>query len=199
MATKTWVSTDGNWDTAGSWSPSGVPASSDDVYFVSGSQDVTSGFNQSGVTLNSINFGTKWTGSIGTNLQINSTTVDYANKNGAVKLQGTYTTINVQATSGDNPALTLDDSTITTIRITGGSGTVFVKDGTTVSGAIDMIGCKGARLEIESGATVSATDTLTIGLPNDVTISGDLTVNGNISGAGVANQGFAIAMSVALG
>ena len=134
MATKTWISTDGNWDTAGSWSPSGVPASSDDVYFVSGSQDVTSGFNQSGVTLNSINFGTKWTGSIGTNLQINSTTVDYANKNGAVILQGTYTTINVQATSGDNPALTLDDSTI------------------------DMIGCKGARLEIESGATVSASD-----------------------------------------
>ena len=158
MATKTWISTDGNWDTTTSWSPTGVPVSTDDVYFVSGSQDVTSGFNQSGVTLNSINFGTKWTGSIGTNLQINSTTVDYANKNGAVKLQGTYTTINVQATSGDNPALTLDDSTITTIRITGGSGTVFVKDGTTVSGAIDMIGCKGARLEIESGATVSATD-----------------------------------------
>ena len=55
----------------------------------------------------------------------------------------------------------------------------------------------GTANEIE--ATVSATDTLTIGLPNDVTVSGNLTVNGNISGAGVADQGFAIAMSVALG
>ena len=54
----------------------------------------------------------------------------------------------------------------------------------------------GTANEIET--TVSATDTLTIGLPNDVTVSGNLTVNGNISGTGVADQGFAIAMSIAL-
>ena len=76
------------------------------------------------------------------------------------------------------------------ITISDGSNTQVLESGTTLT-------VNGTANEIE--ATVSATDTLTIGLPNDVTVSGNLTVNGNISGTGVADQGFAIAMSVALG
>ena len=76
------------------------------------------------------------------------------------------------------------------ITISDGSNTQVLQAGTTLT-------VNGTANEIE--ATVSATDTLTIGLPNDVTVSGNLTVNGNISGTGVADQGFAIAMSVALG
>ena len=76
------------------------------------------------------------------------------------------------------------------ITISDGSNTQALQAGTTLT-------VNGTANEIE--ATVSATDTLTIGLPNDVTVSGNLTVNGNISGAGVADQGFAIAMAVALG
>jgi len=156
MATKTWVGADGNWNTAGSWSPSGVPVASDDVYFVSGSNSVTTDASSS-VVLNSLNFGTKWTGSA-VKITTSATTVDYANKVGTVVLEGVYTTVNVQATASDNPALKFDDSTVTTLRITGGSGTIFISDGTTISGEVSMIGCKGARLEIESGATVSASD-----------------------------------------
>jgi hypothetical protein len=153
---KTWVSTDGNWNTAGSWSPSGVPVATDDVYFVSGSQSVTTGASSS-VVLNSLNFGTKWTGDTVV-LTTSATTVDYANKVGTVILEGTYTTVNVQATASDNPALKFDTSTITTLRITGGSGTIYIDENSTVSGAINMVGCKGARLEIQTGATVSAAD-----------------------------------------
>ena len=76
------------------------------------------------------------------------------------------------------------------ITISDGSNTQVLESGTTLT-------VNGTANEIE--ATVSATDTLTIGLPNDVTVSGNLTVNGNISGTGVADQGFAIAMAVALG
>ena len=76
------------------------------------------------------------------------------------------------------------------ITISDGSNTQVLQAGTTLT-------VNGTANEIETA--VSATDILTIGLPNDVTISGNLTVNGNISGTGVADQGFAIAMSVALG
>lgn len=99
---------------------------------------------------------------------------------------------NLPNVGGSNPtdiieALTQLNSGIT---ISDGSNTQALQAGTTLT-------VNGTANEIE--ATVSATDTLTIGLPNDVTVSGNLTVNGNISGTGVADQGFAIAMSVALG
>tara|TARA_Y100000356_G_scaffold125966_1_gene123403 strand:+ start:381 stop:770 length:390 start_codon:yes stop_codon:yes gene_type:complete len=99
---------------------------------------------------------------------------------------------NLPNVGGNNPtdiieALTQLNSGIT---ISDGSNTQALQAGTTLT-------VNGTANEIE--ATVSATDTLTIGLPNDVTVSGNLTVNGNISGTGVADQGFAIAMSVALG
>ena len=99
---------------------------------------------------------------------------------------------NLPNVGGNNPtdiieALTQLNSGIT---ISDGSNTQSLQAGTTLT-------VNGTANEIE--ATVSATDTLTIGLPNDVTVSGNLTVNGNISGTGVADQGFAIAMSVALG
>mgnify|MGYP003631227384 CR=1 FL=1 len=156
MATKEWISTDGNWNTAGSWSPSGVPIVGDDVYFVSGSQDVTTGASSS-VVLDSLNFGTKYTGST-VKLTTSATAVDYANKVGTVILEGVFTTVNVQATASDNPALKFDDSTVTTLRITGGAGTIYVDENSTLTGEISMVGCKGARLEIQAGATVSASD-----------------------------------------
>jgi len=162
MANKTWVGTDtgneGDWSVAANWSPSGVPVASDDVYFVSGSQDVTAGLDQSAVTLLSLNFGTKYTGSIETALQIDATTLDYANKIGTVILTGTFTTANIQATAIDSPALKFTSATIATLRVTGGSGTVFVDSGSTVSSVIEMIGANSVRVEIESGATVSAAD-----------------------------------------
>lgn len=165
MAIKVWVGTDsgneGDWDTDANWETSTggstvAPVDDDDVFFVSGSQSVTSGFDQSLIELDSLNFGTKWSGSIETALQIDSTVVDYANTTGTVILEGTYVTVNVQSTSSDNPALTLSSSTVTNLRITGGNGTCKIASGTTVSSTIDMIGSSNAVLEIVSGSTVSA-------------------------------------------
>ena len=85
----------------------------------------------------------------------------------------------IEALTQLNSGITLSDGTTTQALQVGNTLTV-----------------SGTTNEIE--ATVSATDTLTIGLPNNVTISGDLTVNGNLSGTGIADQGFAIAMSIAL-
>ena len=98
---------------------------------------------------------------------------------------------NLPNVGGNNPtdiieALTQLNSGIT---LSDGSNTQALQAGTTFT-------VNGTANEIET--TVSATDTLTIGLPNNVTISGDLTVNGNLSGASIADQGFAIAMSIAL-
>ena len=161
MATRTWVGTDsgneGNWNTALNWSEGAVPIAGDDVYFVSGSQDVTTAPSSS-VNLGSINVGTKYTGSTTANIITDATTIDYANKQGAMVFEGTYPTVNVQATSIDSPAITLENSSVTTLRVTGGQGTVLIKDDTTVTGAIDIIGATSIRIEIEASATVSGAD-----------------------------------------
>ena len=162
MATRTWngadATTPNDWSVAGNWDEAAVPVSGDDVYFVTGSASVTAGLSQGAVALNSINFGVKWSGSITTALVIDATTVDYANKIGTVVLEGTYTTINVQATSIDSPALHFEDSTIANLQVTGGSGTVLVDENSTVTGDIDIIGAGSVKVEIEASATVSAAD-----------------------------------------
>ena len=167
MATKVWLGTntgnEGDWATDENWldangAVSVQPVTSDDVYFTSGSQDVTTGLGQSAVTLGSLNFGTKWTGSIETALEINSTTLDYASKVGVAFLEGTFTTVNVQATSSGNPALKFEGSTIATINLTGGTGTVLIDATGEVSTAINMIGAKGATLQIDEGADVGGSD-----------------------------------------
>ena len=184
MAIRVWLGTFagqiGNWNEGHNWLDEDgvdagvVPVASDDVYFTTGSQDVQADtVASSGVTLASLNFGTKWTGSFVTVVdatsgttttdtlavaEINATSLDYANKIGAVGLKGTFTTVNVQSTSTDSPALKLDDCPITTLSITGGNGTVLLAATTAVTGAINMIGASSVRLEIEASTTVSAAD-----------------------------------------
>lgn len=89
MANKIWVGTDsgneGDWSVAANWSPSGVPASSDDVFFEDSSQDVTAGFNQSAVALSSLNIDASFTGKIGdasSYLQIGTSELNIGMHNG---------------------------------------------------------------------------------------------------------------------
>ena len=182
MAVRVWKGTHddqfGNWAVDANWldedgDAATKPTADDDVYFTTGSQDVQADTVDDLDALDSLNFGTKWTGSFVavvnpttgvtttdtlTAATINADVLDYANKLGAVALDGDFTTVNVQATSTDSPALKLVNCGITTLRIVGGSGTVLLSGSTTVSGDVDMIGCKSVRLEVESGATVSAAD-----------------------------------------
>ena len=182
MAVRVWVGTDatniGEWNEDDNWvDGAGVgsvaPVADDDVYFVSGSQDVQADTVADLDALDSLNFGTKWTGSFVTDVNpttgvtddstlavaaINADVLNYANKIGAVGLDGTFPTVNVQATSTDSPALKLDNCAITTLNITGGSGTVLLAATTTVTGGINVIGADALRLEIEPSTVVSTAD-----------------------------------------
>jgi hypothetical protein len=89
MAKKIWVGTDtgneGDWATAANWSPSGVPASADDVYLEDSSQDVTEGFDQSAKALATLNIDQSYTGKIGdatSYLQIGAVKVNIGYHNG---------------------------------------------------------------------------------------------------------------------
>ncbi len=86
MADKLWVGTDsgneGDWSVAANWSPSGVPASADDVYLRDSSQAVTAGFAQSAVTLDSLNIAQSFTGQIATHLAIGATVLDIGRHDG---------------------------------------------------------------------------------------------------------------------
>lgn len=80
MADKLWVGTDtaGDWSVAANWSPAGVPVNADDVYMRDSSQSVTTGFDQSAVTLDSLNIDQSYTGEIGDSddyLKISATVV----------------------------------------------------------------------------------------------------------------------------
>ena len=161
MATRTWVGNDtgneGDWSVAANWSEGSVPVNADDVFFTSGSQDVTTGLGQSAVTLGSLNFGPKWTGSISSELAINATDLDISAKSGAVYLEGTFVTVNIQSTSSDDPAIQFTDTTITSLNITGGSGQIRLQGaGCTISSAVNMIGATGATLYVEMAVDVSA-------------------------------------------
>ena len=152
MAVRTWTGEEnGDWGESSNWAEESVPISGDDVFFTSGSVDVTTGLDQDGVVLTSLNFGPKWTGSID-GLIIGATSLDYSSTSGTADIEGTFTTVNVQATSTDDPALTFTDATITTLNITGGNGTVKVTgDNTMLDGSVNMIGCTSAKLEMAAG------------------------------------------------
>ena len=99
-------------------------------------------------------------------------------------INGVSTSDLVEAVTNLNTAVTSG------FTVSDGSNTQAVGIGNTLT-------VNGTTNEIETA--VSATDTLTIGLPNNVTIAGNLTVNGSLTGGSVAAEGFAIAMSIALG
>lgn len=164
MADKTWIGTDGAWGTAGNWSPSGVPVASDDVYIVSGSDDIT-GSDQSAVTLDSLTVGSQFTGSIGTSgtkLQINATEFDYSGNGTTAYFDGNLTTATIQNTSTDDDALHISTSTITTLRVLGGRGTIQLANSCTISTTIEQIGAEGATLTIADGTTIGGSCTLTM-------------------------------------
>ena len=84
-------------------------------------------------------------------------------------------------------------------------------DGDSVSFAVDLdtqsLTIAGTTNEIE---TVASGQTLTIGLPNNVSISGNATIGGNITngsvnltfpsvGGAISTEGFSIALATALG
>jgi len=187
MADYLWVGTDtgneGVWAEADNWSPAAIPGASDTAFLVTGNQDVTGAVGLTGITR--IVVGPQYTGSIGsstTALDIDATDLDYAGEGGGAYFKGTYTTVTVQETGTGTAALTFDDSTITTLRIQGGKGTITVDTGSAITSVIDQIGADNVTLVIEAdSAMVGCTLTMDSGIvemseaiPNITVYGGEL-------------------------
>ncbi len=163
MANKTWAGTDGNYGTAGNWSPSGVPSTGDHVRIpASSSQSITSGLDQSAVAIGDFIVEEGYTGEIGTAaayLQIDPNRFEF---NGAgqawidigsaaidVQVLGTATAatgerglylkgsaIDELAVLGGNvgvAAIHGETATVTTCRVTGTSADVWIGAGVTLT------------------------------------------------------------------
>jgi hypothetical protein len=129
----------------------------------------------SGLTANQI---TKWTGDAfaNTTLSDNGTVVSGAS---SIQLSGANSSLTGSFTGsfkGDGSALT---GIVTTLALSGSTGA-----GTLSSGSIDLktegLRIYGSSNQIDT-SFVDATNTLTIGLSNNVSITNDLTVGGNLT------------------
>ena len=140
MATVTWTgATDGDWNTAGNWDSvlGGVPQAGDDVIFNASSSDVTISSSVASITYANLKILDGFTGKLGvssTKLDVNATNLLIATDQAQVHLDGSYTTAvitDIFNGTKENPGITFGTaSTFSTLRITGGFGTVQVESAT---------------------------------------------------------------------
>lgn len=123
------------------------------------------------------------------NKGIASFTSDFSVSSGAVSLAASGVTAASYGSATAIPVLVVDAKGRITAASTTSISTGFtLSDGSnsqTIAGG-DTLTVAGTSNEVE--VAVSATDTLTIGLPNDVTISNDLTISGDLTVAGTTTQ-----------
>jgi hypothetical protein len=158
--TKIWVGADGNWATAASWSPSGVPATGDDVYLENSTASVTGGFVQTAKYLASLNIAQSFTGYVGDD--VNYLTV------GAVKTTIGYNTGPGAPSGSQRINLNLDINT--------GSVTVY-NTGTPYTSTVPSVLIKEvnalATLEVKGGYVGVAFKTGESSTLSSVTVSGN--------------------------
>lgn len=122
MADKDWIGSDGVWDTAGNWSPPGVPVTGDRV-FLTDRNDVaiTTGLNQSAVKLALLFIGdgfTKDVREVAANLVISSTLIIHRGKGRVDITNGTAVTDEIIVSHTGNQ---LNRSLIYSIGSSGGA------------------------------------------------------------------------------
>ena len=123
------------------------------------------------------------------NKGIASFTSDFSVSSGAVSLGTSGVSAATYGSATAIPVLAIDAKGRVTSASTANISTSFtLSDGSntqTVAGG-DTLTVAGTSNEVD--VAVSATDTLTIGLPNDVTVSNNLTVSGNLVVSGTTTQ-----------
>lgn len=163
MANKTWAGTDGNYGTAGNWSPSGVPSTGDHIRIpASSSQSITSGLDQSAVAIGDFIVEEGYTGTIGTAagyLQIDPDRFEF-NGSGQAFIDIGAAEIDVQvlgtaaAATGER-GLYLKGSAIDELAIIGGNVGVAAIHGETATVATCRV--TGANADVWIGAGVTLT------------------------------------------
>lgn len=160
MADQEWVSTDGNWNAAGSWT-SAVPLDGDNVYFTGASiVNVTSGLilATGGDALASLNVGKGYTGSIGASggsLVTDAITVlRFVSEGGKLFLDSEAATVTdtiIESQRGLSDMLQLD-GVFTNVDITRCAGKVIIAAGATVTN-VNMIASPSCTLVTTAGAS----------------------------------------------
>jgi len=183
MATYTWTggAGDGLWQTATNWdlasgNPDGVD---DDAVFSSGAVSCTG--VDSAKTIGNLRIGSGYTGILGvtagTAITVSGTTLDFSGGGAGHNIQGTWTNVDVNTSiSSTLNALRMTDSTITTLTITGGDGTVFIDGGNLGLTTVNQIGAQSSKLILGiAGNGVASITNLTMD-------SGEITRYGVVSG-----------------
>lgn len=163
MANKTWAGTDGNYGTAGNWSPSGVPEAGDHVRIpASSSQSITSGLDQSAVAIGDFIVEEGYTGTIGTSagyLQIDPNRFEF-NGSGQAFIDIGSAAIDVQVLGTANAdtgerGLYLKGSAIDELAVIGGNVGVAAIHGETAT--VTTCRITGATADVWLGAGVTLT------------------------------------------
>lgn len=162
MPDKTWVSIDGNWQTAASWNPSGVPIAADSIHFTGASiVDVTTG-PASALAYTEINVHEDYPGTImssGSKLAVaNLTTLRFNSRGGRLYLQvvtgATLTDVFYETAKGVSDALELDAAgtgIISNLNIDGATGGVTVTANANSLVNVEQHGSPNAILTIGAG------------------------------------------------
>lgn len=186
MATKIWVGTTGDVNTAGNWSPSGVPAAGDDVYVPAGSGSMSNNMDALktatlGGALGTVEVEAGYTGTIGSKSaywQFTPTAFRFAGTGAAhIDIEAAAISPDIRATAtaqsgGAVPGLVLkgsaiatlsvvgscsvgvafyggETSTITTARVVGGSASLVLGSGVTVT----TVQCASGSLTLKAACT----------------------------------------------
>lgn len=195
MATKIWTgATDGDYNIAANWTPTGVPTTTDDVYFTKDySVDLTAGLDQSGTTIGSITID-GFTGKIGS-LALGYLQLDVTNnaviKTGGISFLdfgGSSIDLDIRdsASGGTTRGLYVLGSALGVVSIQ--NGDIGIANQAGESSTVTTVRLYGGAVNVGAGATLTTLDAY----GGTSTIKTSVTTINNYSGAVVTGNAAAI-------
>lgn len=162
MAKRTWSgSVSGDWSATGNWVEGSVPVNSDDVYIPAGSAAITTGLNQSAVTLGRLEIEDGYSANIGTKagyLRIAAATVYLAPSGGSqfIDLGSSNISVEVRKTgsaSTGTRAVNLKGSNLATVTVL--SGSVGIATDPAATSTVATVRAMGGSVWIGQGVTLT--------------------------------------------